>query len=566
MTAEILAFLARSTVVSSIAILVVLALRPIVRSAFGTRIAYAFWLLIPVTLLASALPGPRYDAIIDTPPLASAIKVERAVAAVLLPLPPQSATQASRPRRMGVAAAVAATWAAGVLFSLGVLLLSQRRYVAKLRLRRPSGDTRVRYAEAEHASPAVVGLLRPFIVLPLDFERRYTAPERRLILAHERAHIEAWDAQVNALMSLIQCVYWFNPLFHVARRAFRMDQEFACDERVMQRHGDARRVYGEAMLKTQMAVGAMPLACHWPRFEMKSLKRRIAMLAQSRPSKARRATGATLCAGLVMATAAMTWAAQPQRAALAADRESATPRRGETAAEALGKQLVAAVRDQDEGAVRKLLDAGADVNHLLRGKGTPLIVAIREGNHAIVSLLVKAGADVNLSLPGDGSPLIAAATRGDVALINLMISLGANVNGYVRNDATPLVAAIRHGNSGSVAALLDADADVNFPAPGDGNPLIAAASRGDVALVEDLIARGAQVNGIVPGDETPLINAAQNNHLDAARALIARGADVNLTVETTLRDGTTVTRSPLSEAHRRNRDEMVQLLKSHGAR
>ncbi len=565
MTAEILAFLARSTVVSSIAILVVLALRPVVRNVFGARISHAFWLLIPVTLLASALPGPRYDAIIGTPPLASAIKVERAVAAVLLP-PLETSMQASRPKRVDVAAAVAATWAAGVLFSLGVLLLSQRRYVARLRLRRPSGDMRVRYAEAEHASPAVVGLLRPFIVLPLDFERRYTAPERRLILAHERAHIEAWDLQVNALVSLIQCVYWFNPLFHVAQRAFRMDQEFACDERVMQRHGDARRVYGEAMLKTQMAVGAMPLACHWPRFEMKSLKRRIAMLAQSRPSKARRAAGATLCAGLLMATAAMTWAAQPQRPAPAADHESSTPRRGETAADALGKQLVAAVRDQDESAVRKLLDAGADVNHLLRGKGTPLIVAIREGDHDIVSLLVKSGADVNLSLPGDGSPLIAAATRGDVALINLMISLGANVNGYVRNDATPLVAAIRHGNSKSVAALLEAGADAKAAAPGDGNPLIAAATRGDVPLMTTLIARGAEIDGNVPGDETPLINAAQNNRLEAARYLIERGADVNLAVESRLRDDRIVTRSPLSEALRNGHEEMVQLLKSHGAK
>ena len=66
-------------------------------------------------------------------------------------------------------------------------------------------------------------------------------------------------------------------------------------------------------------------------------------------------------------------------------------------------------------------------------------------------------------------------------------------------------------------------------------------------------------------DETPLINAARENRLEVARLLIARGADVNLAVEAATLNGSEL-RSPLSMAQRGGHDEMVQLLRTHGAR
>ncbi|MGD3580303.1 M56 family metallopeptidase, partial [Xanthomonas citri pv. citri] len=41
--------------------------------------------------------------------------------------------------------------------------------------------------------PVSVGLWRPRIVLPMDFDTRYSAAERTLILAHERLHLRRGD-------------------------------------------------------------------------------------------------------------------------------------------------------------------------------------------------------------------------------------------------------------------------------------------------------------------------------------------------------------------------------------
>src|SRR5437868_4280451 len=65
------------------------------------------------------------------------------------------------------------------------------------------------------AGPALVGVLFPRLVVPRDYESRFTAGERRLIRAHERRHIERRDPRVNAVMALVQAVCWFNPAIHL---------------------------------------------------------------------------------------------------------------------------------------------------------------------------------------------------------------------------------------------------------------------------------------------------------------------------------------------------------------
>jgi len=51
--------------------------------------------------------------------------------------------------------------------------------------------------------PAVVGVLRPRIVTPSDFETRFSEDERALILAHERTHLRRGDHIANAVACTI---------------------------------------------------------------------------------------------------------------------------------------------------------------------------------------------------------------------------------------------------------------------------------------------------------------------------------------------------------------------------
>lgn len=470
MAADLLALLARAALALSAAIIVVLVLRRPLRALFGAEIAYAFWLIAPIATLAAILPARTV--LVDAPvaqPIAA-----RSVDAPLVPAP---ITEMASAAPSFVAPALLALWLAGAALGLAWLLIGQRRFMA----------------HAAEAGPALVGVFRPRIVLPADFESRYTPAERALVLAHERAHLKAGDAQINALAALLQCLMWFNPLAHMARAALRVDQELACDARVMAARGAEKRAYAEAMLKTQLAARALPLGCQWPPVGAKPLMQRIAMLAAPPPHAKRRKLGAALCVAAILTASVGAWLAQPPRAAYAAGH------RDTIVSNTLGARLVEVMMEGDMVAARDLIERGADVNALVRGDGTPLVVAARFGDTAITEYLIARGADVNQAAPGDGNPLILAAAYGHLELTRLLVRHGADVNGIVYGDETPLINAARSNRLEVARYLIAQGADVNLAVDAPTltgmerrSPLSEARRRSHGAMIELLRTNGAR--------------------------------------------------------------------------
>jgi beta-lactamase regulating signal transducer with metallopeptidase domain len=156
----------------------------------------------------------------------------------------------------------------------------QRAFVRSLGRLAPHPDGTWRSAAA--AEPMLVGALPPRIVLPLDFDLRYSPEERDLVLAHELAHVRRGDPLANALSAACLCAFWFNPLMYWAASSLRFDQDLACDASVLDSAGTlARRRYVAALVKTQMPRSswtAARLACHWR--SAHPLTRRIALLNQ----------------------------------------------------------------------------------------------------------------------------------------------------------------------------------------------------------------------------------------------------------------------------------------------
>lgn len=471
MSADILAILARVTLAASAALLVILLLRRPLRALFGAQVAYAFWLLAPIATLAAFIPARRVIAEASVAPQAAPV----AAAPAIDPAPGIASALPMNPA-IDLAPILLFVWLVGVFFGVLLLLRSHQRFMCN----------------ADAAGPAVVGILNPRIVLPADFETRYTPAERDLVVAHEQSHIAAFDAQINALAAFAQCLNWFNPLVHIARKALRIDQELACDARVMARHVDAKRIYAEAMLKTQLAAQPVPLGCQWPPIGAKPLKERITMLSRPLPSTARASFGAMLCAFAVIALAGAVWIAQPPRVAYAADQNSTSANR------ALGRQLVAALQDGEADAARELISAGADVNTFVAGDGTPLVIAARRGDRAMVEHLLERGANVNQPAPGDGNPLIMAAAHGHLDIVTLLVERGADVNAIVLADETPLINAAGRNQLDVARYLIERGADVNLAVRApmvDGNelrsPMIMARRGGHDEMVRLLQANGA---------------------------------------------------------------------------
>lgn len=299
-THDALALLWRGTLISSIAICLVLALRLPVRRWLGAQAAYLLWLLAPAVFLATMLPVAQI-------PIAMlpGINVSAARAVVAQWAMPARALDAS------VQAWLLVLWLAGAISAIAVLLRQQYRFMRSLgSLQQRADGWR---SEFSGIGPALVGALRPRIVLPADFDAHYNERERMLVVAHERVHLRRGDAQINALVALLRCLQWFNPLIHFAASRFRFDQEIACDAVVMSRFPEARRCYADAMLRAQLTGQTrqelrLPVGCYWQSDH--PLKERIMLLKKPVPALARRLGASACIAVLIGAVSFASWAAQ----------------------------------------------------------------------------------------------------------------------------------------------------------------------------------------------------------------------------------------------------------------
>jgi beta-lactamase regulating signal transducer with metallopeptidase domain/ankyrin repeat protein len=381
-------------------------------------------------------------------------------------------------------------------------------------------------------TPLACGVWRPRIVLPRDAVQ-WSEERRHVVVLHELAHIKRRDCLTQALAQLVCAAYWFNPLAWIAARRLRVERERACDDFVL-----AAGIRG-----SDYANHLLGIAQTAPRLRLSSVAAGVAMARRSQlegrlmailDPAIRRSRGprAHLGAAVIVALSIPIAALQPQAAAVAmpdfapvraaADSTGASPASDPTAAP-VGVVLRTAAAPQNP--TQSVKDA------LLRQTlNATLIEFADEGHIDGVIAMLAAGADVNAVVPGDGSPLIAAADEGQFEVVRLLLDRGADPNLAVDGDGSPLIAAAGEGHADVIQLLLDRGANPNLGVIGDGSALIAAADEGHADVVQLLLDRGADVNLVVDGDENALIHASDEGHLDIVKLLVSRGADVNAQV------------------------------------
>ncbi len=292
---------------TSALLLIVMVAREPVRRQFGATAAYALW-LIPAARVAMPPITQTVERVVPADPVAAA-------PFALTDFPPTStANVLAEPSLIdqlgGWSNLLIAIWllgaAAMLLQGLAIYRRQSRRVLgSSVQLARLG---RVRLVRSELVSgPMAFGIFSPVVVVPIDFDQRYDARQRRLALDHELSHHRAGDLWANLVAYVLLCLQWFNPLAWVAHSAFRFDQEAACDARVLGMiDGSDRAAYGQTIAK---AASGRALLFAGALDRPKTLSRRLQSMLIS-PNPRRRLAGRFLIAAGLMTALPLTatWA------------------------------------------------------------------------------------------------------------------------------------------------------------------------------------------------------------------------------------------------------------------
>ncbi len=83
------------------------------------------------------------------------------------------------------------------------------------------------------ASPVLIGVLRPVILLPPAALMGWNADQLEMVLIHELAHVRRWDNLINLLQRVVESVLFFHPVVWMVSRWVRCEREHCCDEVVL---------------------------------------------------------------------------------------------------------------------------------------------------------------------------------------------------------------------------------------------------------------------------------------------------------------------------------------------
>lgn len=271
-------------ITSSILIVLIAALRPLLRGKIDPRAQYALWLLVAVRLLLPVnLFTSAYSALAlldrgEEPP-----QIVQTIGQAPAPLPPRSYEEAydqalreylqERPAQTGFTdleeverrtqemmraptLAELAEKLARPVWLAGAALMAAWFTFVNLRLRRRMRGAKPLagvdcplpvYVSEALASPCLCGAARPKIYVTLA---AVESPDRlRHVLAHELTHHRQKDHWWALLRCVCLCLYWFDPLVWWAAALSRQDGELACDEGAIRALGEGERIpYGRTLV------------------------------------------------------------------------------------------------------------------------------------------------------------------------------------------------------------------------------------------------------------------------------------------------------------------------------
>ncbi len=262
--ASVLRHLGQTTVEASLLIGLILITRMLFKERLSPRWQYALWFLVCLKIL---IPWTPY----------SAISLSRLVPETLTPIPAVNTAlsplqEVSEPHTNTIPWALwsaVGVWMGGVV-CIGLYLLRDYQRLTRLvnhcptLTAQPALDlldhccaqlhirTRVRLVITDAVkSPALLGVLRPKLLLPKGMVHRFTKRQLRHVFLHELAHLKRQDIAASCVGALCHLLHWFNPLVWYAFQLMRTDRELACDQVALTHlaRSEQSTLYGQTIIR-----------------------------------------------------------------------------------------------------------------------------------------------------------------------------------------------------------------------------------------------------------------------------------------------------------------------------
>lgn len=108
-------------------------------------------------------------------------------------------------------------------------------------------------------SPAVCGLFRPVVLIPKNIATSLSSIQLQVVFLHELAHIKRRDLWVNLAQTILQILYFYNPLLWLANAIIRRVREQAVDETVLVAVGKNAMQYPQTLLEVARLAFRRPV-------------------------------------------------------------------------------------------------------------------------------------------------------------------------------------------------------------------------------------------------------------------------------------------------------------------
>lgn len=291
-------WLIQQSLLLSVIVLFLVALRGPLNRFIATRGNYALWALVPFTLLLSLIPSastqtiPVFEAFSSssTGTMLSSIQVSSSnvVSQYWLIWP------------IGAAMVFLSLCGANISYIKSLNIVKDKPDASSHKGHKGHKQGLNKASSAKLKSPILIGLLRPLLVLPTNFTTQYNADQQALMIEHELTHKQQGDLLWNWVAVCLLSLFWFNPIIWFGYKYFRLQQELSVDEAVLaQQSLKQRQCYAHALVQAS-AMSSNAYLTHVTYGGKTMLKVRIMKLGQIKSgSRTKTTICATVLTGMV---------------------------------------------------------------------------------------------------------------------------------------------------------------------------------------------------------------------------------------------------------------------------